>query len=86
MNNPFLVGGSIYLRPLEPSDANEEYVSWLNDEKVCEFNSHHTFPYTLEMAKEYIASVTGSRSSVVLAIIDTASDEHVGNVALHNIS
>lgn len=86
MTNMFLTGETIYLRPLVPQDANDNYVSWLNDGGVCEFNSHHTFPYTTEMARQYIAQITGSKTEVVLAVIDKQSDSHIGNVALQNIS
>lgn len=82
MISPFLTGDSIYLRPLELSDADGDYHSWLNDAVVCEQNRHQTFPYSKEQAKAYIEAVRGSHTDVVLAICDRQTDRHIGNVSL----
>lgn len=86
MNNPFLVGKKIYLRSLEVEDVQGEYVSWLNDEEVCRYNSHHVFPYTRELAVDYIQKVNGSDKNLVLSIILKKGSEHIGNISLQNIS
>jgi len=52
MINPFIVGTDIYLRPLRVQDAEGSYVEWLNDPEVCQYNSHHVFPYTPQKALE----------------------------------
>lgn len=81
----FLSSDRLGLRPLEPRDADGAYPGWLNDAEVARFNSHHTFPYDREQALAYIQRVRGSRSELVLAIVDKASEKHVGNVALQAI-
>ncbi|MEJ7626494.1 MAG: GNAT family protein [Ferruginibacter sp.] len=87
MNNLFLKGDTVHLRPLQNSDLTSEYVSWLNDAEVCEFNSHAVFPYTKEKMEAYYQHVLQTFSTnIVLAIADNLNNEHIGNIALQNIN
>lgn len=86
MNNPFLVGKIIYLRPLEIKDLEGSYPEWFNNSEICRFNSHHRFPYTREQAKSYVDSLAGNTSKLVLAIMDPKNECHIGNISLQNIS
>jgi RimJ/RimL family protein N-acetyltransferase len=75
------------MRPLQESDLTPEYVSWLNDEVVCEFNSHAVFPYTVEKMKAYFNHLMQSfNTNVVLGIFDKQDHTHIGNIALQNIN
>lgn len=85
MQNIFLQGKRIYLRPLAKNDLRGNYISWLNDEKVCEFNSHHVYPYTLPQAKSYIDSIRVDKHNIVLAIVTLRGNNHIGNISLQNI-
>lgn len=85
MSSVFLNGKRIYLRPLENSDLNGNYVSWLNDEKVNNYNSHHIFPYTLVAAREYIKKSHIDKSILVLAIVLKRGEKHIGNISLQRI-
>lgn len=85
MNNPFLIGERIYLRALVPDDVNGNYVEWLNDAQVCQYNSHHVFPYSKEKAIEYIKEISSTRDAVVLAIVLKENDLHIGNISLQCI-
>jgi ribosomal-protein-alanine N-acetyltransferase len=86
MKNVFLSGKRIYLRPLEKKDLKGNYVSWFNNEAVCEFNSHHVFPYTVAQAKNYIESKSGDKNNLALAIIVKKGNHHIGNISLQNIN
>jgi len=83
--SPFLIGKSIYLRPLVEADAGGSYASWFNDEVVCLGNSHHVFPYTPESALRYINQSLENRNHLTLAIVMRKGDVHIGNVALQHI-
>ncbi len=85
MTNPFLVGDRVYLRGLEFEDLEGNYVSWLNDEVVCKYNSHHVFPYTKEAALNYIRFIQSSKNNLVLAVVLKDSDLHIGNISLQEI-
>jgi len=81
-----LDGKKVYIRPLEPEDANGNYPKWLNDKEVCRYNSHGDVLYTKEMAVEYIKSVEDNPTCKVFAVCDKKSDKHIGNISLQQIS
>lgn len=81
-----LEGKSVYLRPIELSDADGAYPSWLNDPDVCRYNSHGDSVYTREMAQSYIKSVIDNLSYAMFAICLHEDDRYVGNIALQQIS
>lgn len=86
MKRHSLAGDHIYLRPLQQSDADGNYPSWLNDKEVCRYNSHGDTLYTKDMALSYIKSVQNNPTCRVFAICENQSDKHIGNIALQNIS
>ncbi|MBS1645324.1 MAG: GNAT family N-acetyltransferase [Bacteroidetes bacterium] len=87
MEAVFLKTDRYILRSISEDDLNIEYLKWLNDEEVCKYNSHATFPYTESMMIEYFDAIERSiQSKVVLAIIDKESGIHIGNVSLQNIN
>lgn len=81
-----LESARLYLRPLHVNDALGDYPSWLNDQEVCQYNSHGDTFYTKEMALFYIQSVQNNLTCKVFAICDKATDKHIGNIALQAIS
>jgi RimJ/RimL family protein N-acetyltransferase len=85
MKNAFLVGETIYLRPLDESDLNATYQSWFNDAEVCTFNEHHRFPMHVEDLRGYFDTTVRSKNHLILAIADKATDTHIGNISLQNI-
>lgn len=83
---PFIKGKQIYLRSLVDSDGEGKYPTWFNDAEVCHGNSHHIFPYTLEEAHAYIQEANRGRHHLILAIITSKNDTHIGNIAFDNIN
>lgn len=81
-----LQGKQIYLRPIEPDDAQGDYPNWLNDPDVCRYNSHGETLYTREMARSYIDRVTADPSQHVFAICLSENNRHIGNISLQQIS
>jgi RimJ/RimL family protein N-acetyltransferase len=86
MKTPFLIGDKIYLRPLAREDLNDAYLSWLNDPEVNRYLESGIFPYTHEQLEQYYTSVTGTTGKAALAIIEKATDKHIGNVKLEPIN
>jgi len=75
-------GSIVVLRPLERTDLNERYLSWLNDPEVMRYTETGTFPLTAEDLENYYRSVSGSKNDVILAVADKKSKRHIGNVKL----
>lgn len=85
MKNPFLIGERVYLRPLSLEDLKGNYMFWLNDPETNTQNSHHIFPYTEEMARDYVQNAYNSKDKLVLATILKENDLHIGNISLLRI-
>ena len=86
MKQPFLVGNKLYLRPLQESDLTEKYLNWINDHEVTRYMESGTFPATLDSLRQYYDHHKDSNSSMLLAIVDRESDEHIGNITLSLIN
>ncbi|HMY47942.1 MAG TPA: GNAT family N-acetyltransferase, partial [Leptospiraceae bacterium] len=85
MYHAFLKGERIYLRGLEDTDVDSNYFQWLNDQEVCRGNSHGLFPIRRSDLARYVSQAGEYRANLVLAIIVSASETHIGNIALQNI-
>lgn len=85
MKTPYIIGGRIYLRPLEREDLNEKYLKWLNDPDVNRYLESGLFPSTRDGLEEFYKRTT-SHTEVILAIAEIESDEHIGNVKLGPIN
>jgi ribosomal-protein-alanine N-acetyltransferase len=81
----FLIGSSVYLRPLEENDAFGNYGNWFNDAEICQGNSHHVFPFLQDKAVEYIQYARRTKDSLILAIVTVTDNEHIGNISLQDI-
>ena len=81
-NTAFAEGLLVLLRPLERADLNQRYLSWLNDPEVTRYTEAGMFPSTVEDLENYYRGVTGSKSDVILAVVDKESGRHIGNVKL----
>src|SRR3989344_3663971 len=85
MNKVFLDGTTIYLRGIEEADLTDSYIQWFNDSEVCQYNSHHRYPHSREAMHDYYKNVILSKNNLTLAIIDKATNKHIGNVSLQDI-
>jgi len=80
----FLDGNQIYLRAIELSDVNENYLKWLNEPDVTTGLASGTFPSTLSALQNYVEQKTTDKNTVMLAICDQESNKHIGNIKLDN--
>ena len=76
----------VVLRPLEESDANADYLSWLNDSEVTRHLVGVRVPYTHAQLQDYLQRFKTSSSDFIFAIVDRRSSLHIGNVTLNNVS
>ena len=83
MDRPFLIGKLVYLRPLEPEDA-ERFATWLNDARVTRTLMARG-PITRAFEREWIERVTRDDKSLVCAIVRRRDDRHIGSTGLHQI-
>jgi len=76
------VGRRVRLRFMRPSDAWGKYVQWMNDTDVTRFLESRFRSYTSEQLEEYILSQHNDPSVWFLAIEDSATSRHVGNLKI----
>ena len=73
----------VYLRPLTIEDANDVYVSWLNDPIVTKYLE--TKSSTMEQLREYVAKHLRRTDCVLLGIFVRPTDTFIGTVKIHDI-
>lgn len=80
--SPYLKGTQVYLRAIEEEDANETYLSWLNNQETTKGLVTGRFPSSMQSLKSYLRSVTQGENSVMFAICLVENDKHIGNIKL----
>ena len=73
----------IYVRPIARPDINDDYISWFHDQGTTKYNSHGKFPLGIFDSTEFLFN--GKNDKLVFAIIDKATEKHIGNVGLQEI-
>lgn len=83
MHTVFIEGTKVNLCVLEEKHVEGNYQNWLNDEIVCSGNSHYRYPVTKQQLLEYVNGINAN--TLVIAIIDKTSGNHIGNASLQRI-
>jgi RimJ/RimL family protein N-acetyltransferase len=82
----FIEGKNIALRPMQASDINDRYLSWLNDRKVTEYMETGIFPSSLDDLKGFYKKMSQSKNDVMFTIITRKGSVHIGNIKLGGIN
>jgi [ribosomal protein S5]-alanine N-acetyltransferase len=72
----------LYLRAVQPSDAEGNYVKWMNDPEVVRFLESRFRPHSVVSLRNYIEDVAASPDNVFCAIVQKEDGRHIGNVKL----
>jgi RimJ/RimL family protein N-acetyltransferase len=83
MRNAFRIGKTVYLRPVERTDA-ALVQPWLNDPEVTRTLRTHG-PMTLRAEEAYIDKMTQDPHSVLAVIVRRDADQEIGMTGLHQI-
>jgi RimJ/RimL family protein N-acetyltransferase len=78
----FLQGEHIFLRGIALADASERYLSWLNDSETTLGLASGRFPTSLEQLANYVEQILKDPNSVMFAICDAVTGDHLGNIKL----
>lgn len=74
--------GGVSLRLVTLEDVTDRYVGWLEDAEVNAYLETRYAPQTLESVHAFVVSMVESPHSYLFAIVENASDRHVGNVKI----
>jgi RimJ/RimL family protein N-acetyltransferase len=72
----------LYLRPVELSDVNDNYVRWMNDREVNQYMETRFRQQTREDIEMYVASMIQKPNVHFFAILFKKSSRHIGNIKL----
>lgn len=86
VQNPFLIGNKVYLRPFEEKDLEGRWHEWFNDPNVTKYLYKAIYPNTREKQKAHYEKVINSTSELALAIIDKKTNKHIGVISLYDIN
>jgi ribosomal-protein-alanine N-acetyltransferase len=75
-------GPRVTLRLLTPEDCSERYVAWLEDPEVNRYLETRWSRQTLDSVRSFVEEKLGSADSYLFAILDRASQVHVGNIKI----
>lgn len=81
-----LKGPRLELRPVVASDANNIYLSWLNDSEINQFLETRWHRQDLESILAHIKKINQSPNEVLLKILIADSHEHIGNIKVGPIN
>lgn len=77
----FIEGKDIYFRKLNSEDANEVYLSWLNDPQVLRYRAPKAYPSNMLDLKKFIEFAQSSQD-LYFAICLRAGSKHIGGISL----
>ncbi|HYT95656.1 MAG TPA: GNAT family N-acetyltransferase [Gemmataceae bacterium] len=83
MKNAYLIGPTVYLRPVERADA-PLLQSWINNPEIARTLLGRP-PINLQAEEKYIDHVTHSEHDLVLLIVLRETDRAVGATGFHEI-
>ena len=84
LQNPFIIGERLYLRPLEPAQDNHAYSTWLNDAEVRRYFS--VYPTSDARGKERLENLYKTFGHIIFGVALKSDNTLIGLVGLKDIN
>ncbi len=84
LQNPFLLGERIYLRPLEPVQDNHLYSTWMNDSETRRYFS--IYPTSDSRGKERLEQLYKDGKHIIFGVALKSDNQLIGLVGLKDIN
>jgi RimJ/RimL family protein N-acetyltransferase len=84
LQNPFLIGERLYLRPLEPAQDNHHYSTWMNDEEIRRYFS--VYPTSDARGKERLENLYKDTRHILFGVARKDDNALIGLVGLKDIN
>ena len=81
-----LVGQNVFLRLVTLDDCRPRYCEWLNDGLVNQYLETRWAHQTPEQIERYVSSMLDNPAHLLFAIVETATELHVGNLHIGPIN
>lgn len=82
VTDKILMGEHIYLRQIQLSDCNKNYVTWLNDSEVNQYLETKWSVQNIDSIRKFVESQRENNHSVLFAIVDKNNEKHIGNIKI----
>ena len=76
-----MVSSNVILKRFQKENISDEYLSWLNDQKVVKYSVQRHISHDRSTAEAYLDWMA-QRGGIVFAIYDKSQNRHVGNISL----
>ena len=83
--NVRLEGEKVVLRRISEGDVTQRYLDFLNDKDVTKFLDAGRKKHSIDNLKFYVKEKISKKDCIFLAVIDTESGLHIGNVKIEPI-
>ena len=84
MQNPFIIGERLYLRPLEPVQDNHLYSTWMNDEEIRRYFS--VYPTSDTRGRERLDNLYKDTRHIIFGVVRIEDNQLIGLVGLKDIN
>jgi RimJ/RimL family protein N-acetyltransferase len=84
LQNPFVIGERLYLRPLEPSQDNHHYSTWMNDAEIRRYFS--VYPTSDTRGKERLENLYKDTRHILFGVARKEDNRLIGLVGLKDIN
>jgi RimJ/RimL family protein N-acetyltransferase len=84
LQNPFIIGERLYLRPLEPSQDYQKFVLWHNGEDMREY--FNVYPTSLARSIERIGQLYKDFNHILFGVALKSDNTLIGTVGLKDIN
>jgi RimJ/RimL family protein N-acetyltransferase len=81
-----LKGKQVYLRELEFSDINNNYLNWMNSKIVNQYMETRFKKQTIDTIQQFVKNIKNDITSEIFAICDLKTKKHIGNIKLGPIN
>lgn len=80
MTEFLIVGAQVALRRLIADDVGERYLGWMRDRSVTRYLETRGEDQSLATLAQFVATHTDRPDTLLLAVVERASTDHIGNV------
>jgi RimJ/RimL family protein N-acetyltransferase len=84
LQNPFIIGDRLYLRPLEPTQDNHLYSTWMNDEEIRRYFS--VYPTSDARGRERLENLYKDTRHILFGVARKEDNVLIGLVGLKDIN
>jgi RimJ/RimL family protein N-acetyltransferase len=75
-------GPRLRLRAMAEADAGPNYVRWMNDPDIVRYTESRFTDHTIEDIRRYIRATRDDPNSLLLAMVITNDQRHIGNIKI----